>query len=172
MPSHSQAAFLVNAQSDPVILRIVGKASYLNCAPVSRFFEEMIADGRRQFVIDFGECTGMDSTFLGILAATAMDLKEQEPPGDLVLCRMNARIQELVFNVGLHRMLTMDRSGFEPKYAVQQPLTQDDESESEKLAANSRLVLKAHEALCEIDEENVQKFQDVVAFLKRQVEDE
>ena len=171
MPDSPQSAFLVNAQSDPVVLRIVGKASYLNCGPASQFFEDLIAAGRRSFVVDFSECTGMDSTFLGILAATAMELQEFSPPGSLVLCRMSPRVKELIYNVGLHRMLTLDESDSDLGYRVQKPLNQDKEV-AEQLAATSKLVLKAHEALCEIDESNVQKFQDVIAFLKQQVRDE
>lgn len=170
MPKTSPSAFLVNAQSDPVVLKVVGKASYLNCAPVGKFFDDLMESGHRNFVVDFSECTGMDSTFLGILAASAMELNEIEPPGTLVLCRMSQRIKELIYNVGLHRLLTLDDSDYQPKIEVQDRLGQD-EAVTEQLEATSRLVLKAHEALCEIDESNIQKFQDVIAFLKQQVDE-
>ena len=166
MSGNTRTSFLVNAYEDPVFLRIVGKASYLNCTPVSEFFDEMIARGRTDFVVDFADCTGMDSTFLGILAAAAMDVKDK---GSLVLMRLNQRNQELIENVGLHRILTVDTHG--PDEEVEKRESYLDEiADDTKQAADSRLILKAHESLIEIDEGNAQKFQDVVSFLRGQNE--
>ena len=47
------------------------EASFLNCAPLRSFFEECIVVGRRNYVVDFQECSSMDSTFLGILVGLA-----------------------------------------------------------------------------------------------------
>jgi anti-sigma B factor antagonist len=172
MPNHTQSAFLVNDQQDPVLLRIIGKASYLNSAPVSDFFDDLMAKGRSGFVIDFLQCTGMDSTFLGILAATSMDLRRMDPPGSLVLCRLNERNQELVRNVGLHRILTVSTQEEDDLLKDRGLFLTHDRQSAEQVAANAKLVLKAHEALMEVDESNVQKFQDVVSFLRKQVDEE
>ena len=86
MSEPQQPTYLVSAYRDPVEVRINGKANYLNCNAFREFIEKVIADDRNEIVLDFDSCTGMDSTFLGILAGTALDLKQMSPPGDLTLC--------------------------------------------------------------------------------------
>ncbi len=170
MPTESKPVFLVDAYSDPVILLINGRASYLNCAPVSQFFEHMIKNGKREFVIDFANCTGMDSTFLGIIAGAALELRKQSPQGHLTLCRLGSRNLELVRNLGLHRILRVDAAGFPMNFedsSVQNLTTLEQEE-----IANARTILKAHENLVAADQANLKKFQDVLTFLKNQIEQE
>ena len=84
---------------------------------------------------------------------------------------LNERNLELVRNVGLHRILTVS-SGVEPRVQPDGTALTQDAGSADQVAANARLVLKAHEALCEVDQSNIQKFQDVVSFLRRQIEEE
>lgn len=168
MAETTPSVYLVNAYQDPVVVQVAGRASYLNCGPVNDFFERMIREGRRQFVVDLGNCTGMDSTFLGLLVSTGFALAEALPAGNLVLVRLNARLLELVLNVGLHRIVTVDGGDYQPAPGGE-PLEADARTGA-GVAANARLVLKAHEALSEIDEANRKQFQDVVSFLRGQVE--
>src|SRR5205823_4559613 len=94
------SAFLVDAYSDPVLVRIDGRASFQNSACLHDFLEEMQRQGKTRFVIDFQRCASMDSTFLGVLAGAALALREAKPPGSLVLARMGLRNHELVRNLG------------------------------------------------------------------------
>ena len=163
--------FFVNPYDDPVVVKIHGKASFLNSAPVKELFDQLVGQGKARFVIDFEECTGMDSTFLGILAGLGINMLKQDPKGSVVLCRLGARNLELIENLGLHRLLVVDKGESEA-------LLRDNESmkavgDKGKLSQieNARLVLSAHENLVEIDASNRTKFQDVISFLKNQVED-
>ncbi len=168
MPGNTNTTFLVNAYEDPVLLRIVGKASYLNSNPVSELFNEMIGQGRTRFIVDFVDCTGMDSTFLGILAAAAMDVRGR---GSLVLVRLNQRNQELIENVGLHRILTVDSNDYDGEAGRPATVLSDESDDTDKRRADADLILKAHEALIDVDEGNAQKFQDVVSFLRGQADE-
>lgn len=162
--------FLVNPYNDPVIIQLNGKASFMNSAPLKGFFSRMIEQGKRNFVVDFDRCKGMDSTFLGILAGLGIELMKMEEPGSVVLTRLGERNLELVRNLGLHRIMTVDDG----------QLDTSSEGESEALdltkaqrgeVENARLVLQAHENLAEIDESNKTKFQDVISFLKNQMDE-
>ncbi|HEY9249325.1 MAG TPA: STAS domain-containing protein, partial [Rariglobus sp.] len=106
MADVTKPTFLVDATSDPVAIRIEGRASFQNSACLNDFFSELIGQGKTRFMMDFLNCTSMDSTFLGVLAGVALQLRKQTPSGSLVLCRMGARNLELVRNLGLHRLLT------------------------------------------------------------------
>ncbi|HEY0945119.1 MAG TPA: STAS domain-containing protein [Opitutaceae bacterium] len=169
MPDAAKPTYLVDAESDPVVIRIEGRASFQNSACLHDFFKQMRAQGKRRFVIDFHQCTSMDSTFLGVLAGVALDLRKNTPPGSLVLCRLGERNHELVRNLGLHRLLTIDTG--QPEIPLDNrgsalTCTVDQRGELE----NARLVLAAHENLVQAEESNRAKFQDVLTFLKQRVE--
>ncbi len=160
--------YLVDAYSDPVLVRIEGRACFQNSSSLKDFVSEMIRQGRRRFVFDFLKCASMDSTFLGVLAGSALELRKQQPPGSLVLARVGQRNSELIRNLGLHRLLTLDTGeGMAPKEATATtPLTEKKHTELE----SARLVLEAHENLVAVDESNRTKFQDVLSFLKNRVD--
>ncbi len=168
MNEPTKPVLLVNAYTDPVLVRVEGRASFLNAGALRDCFAELGREGKVRFAVDFGGCSSMDSTFLGVLAGAALTLRRKAPAGGLTLVRLGARNLELVRNLGLHRLATVDAEGarlaFEGGPAVELP--EDRRSEIER----ARLVLEAHERLVEADAANAPKFQDVLAFLRARVD--
>lgn len=158
--------FMVDASSDPVFVRVTGRANFQNSACLRDFVAEILRQGKTRFVMDFQNCTSMDSTFLGVLAGVALDLRRRAGGGSIVLARMAPRNLELVRNLGLHRLLTID-SGDLPAATAAREAVLDCKLQSE--LEQARLVLEAHENLVVADESNRSKFQDVLAFLKNRV---
>ena len=164
--------FLVNPYDDPVVVKINGKASFMNSGPVKELFDRLVDQGKSRFVVDFQKCSGMDSTFLGILAGLGIKLMKQEPKGSVVLCRLGSRNQELIRNLGLHRLLTVDTGELESSLPENGEMESLEDTGKRSQIGNARLVLEAHENLVEIDASNKTKFQDVISFLKNQMEGE
>jgi anti-sigma B factor antagonist len=163
----NKPVFLVDAYSDPVVVRIDGRASFQNSGCLRDFISEMLARGKTRFVLDFQHCASMDSTFLGVLAGAAIELRKTAPNGSLVASRVGQRNLELMRNLGLHRLLTIDAGDFSLSFQkCDTPLADRKCSEIE----NARMVLEAHENLVNADEANRTKFQDVLAFLRNRVE--
>lgn len=163
----AEPTFQVSAYTDPVIIRISGRANYLNSAPLSDFFKKLIGQGQRRFLLDFQNCSAMDSTFLGILAGAGLELRKVQPPGTLALCRLNGRGLELVRNLGLHRIMQVEADPAALSF------TRDEESlvgtvRTERESA--RIILQAHENLVQVESGNQARFQDVIAFLRSQHE--
>lgn len=166
MADAAKPIYLVDAYHDPVIIRIDGRASFQNTTCLHDFFAETQRQGKNRYVIDFQHCTSMDSTFLGVLAGAALQLRKSAPPGKIVCARVGERNLELIRNLGLHRLVTVDSGNFPMNFNEQcVPLRDCDHSEVE----NARLVLEAHENLVTTDESNRNKFQDVLAFLRNRV---
>jgi anti-anti-sigma regulatory factor len=167
MAASNSPVYLVDPYSDPVLVKIRGRASFLNSQLIRDFLQHTIREGKRRFAVDFAECTGMDSTFLGVLAGTALELRKAVPAGSFVFCRLGPRNMELVRNLGLHRLATVDAGGAPlPGKATATALEGPGQGEIE----NARLCLEAHENLVQVDEENRRKFQDVISFLKGRVD--
>src|SRR5688500_17317017 len=104
--------YLVDAYSDPVVVRIDGRASFQNSTALRDFITEMIRRGKNRFVLDFQHCASMDSTFMGVLAGAAIELRKHGPDGSIVVSRVGQRNLELMRNLGLHRLLTIDSGDF------------------------------------------------------------
>ncbi|MBI3886863.1 MAG: STAS domain-containing protein [Opitutae bacterium] len=168
MPDPAKPVFLVDAYADPVLVRIEGRASFMNSGGLKDFFSGMIRSGKLRFVVDFQLCSSMDSTFLGVLAGAALELRKQLPaPGTLTLARVGERNLELIRNLGLHRLATVDAGNFPMNFAGgQQGLSDQARTEIE----SARLVLEAHENLVTVDATNAAKFQDVLAFLRNRID--
>ncbi len=162
-----QPTFLVSAYSDPVVVQIHGKANYLNCNSFREFIEEIVSTGKAHIVLDFENCKGMDSTFLGILAGTALDLRKERPPRVLIICKLGERNHELVCNLGLQNLLTIAEDLPDSSDAI---ATADFLALKNMEVSDAKNVLNAHQNLVKADSENAAKFQDVIAFLKNQVE--
>ena len=167
MSDPAKPVFLVDAYATPVIVRIEGRASFTNSGGLKDFFAEMFKHGKKSFVVDFLHCASMDSTFLGVLAGAALELRRQTPPGSLTLVRVGERNLELIRNLGLHRLATVDAGGGQMNYhGGTTGLDMRAKSEIE----SARLMLEAHENLVTTDAANAAKFQDVLAFLRNRVE--
>ena len=157
------AQFLVEVKSDSARLMVVGRASYLNCKGVADFFDRLFEKGIcRTFCADFKTCTGMDSTFLGILAGAALRFRRMTPQGEMTLLNLSERNLELVENLGLDKILTVDKSRCKAPFC--------DDSAVPNAPASRGTMLEAHENLVEADASNLEKFEDVISFLKREAE--
>ena len=167
-----QPVFLVDPDSDPVAIKIVGRASFQNVTPLKDFLRDSTQHGKRCFVLDFSECSGMDSTVLGVMAGWALELRKSKPLGSLVLARLSERNEALVRNLGLHRIARLDSGAAEnldDRDSINQPLA--DSADTLDEVARARLCLEAHEKLVETDAGNQAKFQDVIAYLKNRVDE-
>jgi len=139
---------------------VEGKGSFLNSSGLKEFSREMINRGHRQFVVDLRNCPVMDSTFMGTLAGIALRLREIGQ-GSLHVTRLNERNSDLLRNLGLDQLFTIDEEGRDFPEAEEAPGTAIEGS------MEARTMLEAHEALVEAAPENLTKFKDVLEYLKQ-----
>jgi anti-anti-sigma regulatory factor len=156
--------FLVNPYTDPVVIRINGRASYLNSSPLREFFSILVRQMRKDVLIDFSNCTSVDSTFLGIVAGAALDFMDMEPAGKIKLVALSSRNLELVKNLGLERLTTIIEEANTQTANGEQPLASDTIPQEDRV----RMIIAAHEHLVKCDEANAERFQDVLTFMRKQ----
>ena len=96
---NKESIYKVCATNNEVYVQIREKASYLNCAPLRSFLHQMVNEGNRVFVVDFQNCSSMDSTFLGILVGLALQLRKFQDGGSLTLLNLIGRNLETVEKV-------------------------------------------------------------------------
>ena len=158
-------SILVGTTNKIVWIKVEGKGSFLNSAGVKEFAREMVNRGHREFMVDLRNCPVMDSTFMGTLAMIALRLREIGQ-GHLHVINLNERNHDLLTNLGLDQLFSMDacgmRSGAVPAGSVLPPAPPAGDH-----TAQAETMLEAHEALVEADPENLTKFKDVLEYLKQ-----
>jgi len=167
MAEDTEPTFQVDVSSRPIVVHICGRANFLNCSPLRTFFRTMVDKGHDNFLLDFTHCGGMDSTFLGILAGVAIEIRRGDPKGTITLAGLAERNLELVKNLGLHRIVSIVEELAEEKTEESgntEGLAEEVQTEEEK----KEMLIGAHEDLVKIDETNLGKFQDLLTFLKNE----
>lgn len=150
-----ETKYLVRLSADTAILAVIGRAGYMNCRNVGDFFTTAIDNGCKNLLVQCRECTGMDSTFLGMI--TSASLKLRKIGGTITLLNLSERNQELIENLGLSKLVKT--------LSIDENTSTD--STLESTATPSADILSAHESLVEANSANLAKFQDVISFLKK-----
>jgi anti-sigma B factor antagonist len=168
---------LVARSADLGFIKVVGRGSFQNSSCLKAFYQQLLKEGVRRFVVDLDACTYLDSTFLGILLGLGLKLKGA---GNGLLHILNAspRNLELLKNLGLDRLINIEGT---PAMAGAMSggtngslgLTGVKENQYQEVfcpvptkAEAAPTILEAHENLMEFDARNVPKFKDVVEFLR------
>ncbi len=151
-----ETKYLVNVEADTAIIAVVGKAGYMNCRNAGDFLSSVIDGGSKRVIVQCRECTGMDSTFLGMIASAILKLRKIG--GELFMLNLSERNLELIENLGLSKLV---------KTTTDISLKEDAKSLDSNVATTSD-ILKAHESLIDADSSNLAKFQDVITFLKKE----
>lgn len=161
----TQPSILVGTTDRTVWVRVEGKGSFLNSTGLKEFAKEMINRGFREFVIDLKNCPVMDSTFMGTLAGIALNLRALGQ-GQLRATNLNDRNRDLLSNLGLDQLFTIDSRPVETVQLAQAQAPLPAESGEDKLR-RAQTMLEAHEACVAANPENAAKFKDVLEYLKQ-----
>jgi anti-sigma B factor antagonist len=153
----SESNYLVARLNGTVFVRSLGLANMKNAPMLSVFLQEMINQGVRVVCIDLSECTGMDSTFMGLLVGFSQALTPMK--GKMVVVNPSQTNLKLLNMLGVSEVLPV--------------VAQTDPADLEFIRIPSNpamtpmqrmeLVKQAHHHLMAISEANQGKF---AAFLK------
>jgi anti-sigma B factor antagonist len=173
--ANNASSLLVALVDHAAIVKVNGRANFTTSISFKRLVGELRQRGFESFLLDLSECVTMDSTFLGVLAGTA--LKLSEPPGQapghhtpapahpcthLRLVNPNQRVADLLDNLGVSDLFRTVRWDSAAVTAEQLAPAAEVQASPEEL---SRTCLEAHQLLMELNPENIAKFKDVTQFL-------
>ena len=150
-------------------VKLPGRANFGTSVDFKTLINELRGTGVNHFVLDLGECVTMDSTFLGVLAGLALrnsDGKEITADGQklkLDLLNPNARIADLLDNLGVVHLFNVLNQPDNPCTAIFEPVTNERPAPTKEEI--SRNCLEAHELLMRINPDNIPKFKEVTQFL-------
>jgi len=149
----------VGVAGSVVWVRVDGRGTFQNSSGLKEFAAEMTRRGHREFIVDLVGCELMDSTFLGTLTGIALGLR---PDGTLTVVRANPRNRDVLANLGLDRIFTVEEEAPEPG-----PTDMRSAEPGAPRPARRETIVEAHENLVAASPENAIRFKDVLEFLQQ-----
>jgi len=143
-------------------IRAKGNASFVCAPPLRELAKKLAAEPFGGLKIDLEECTWMDSTFMGMLAMLGLNAKKKNVPAEI--WNASEQNEKLLCGLGLQKVFAFENGEFgdaDNAAAASNATTAE---------SNARNVLDAHQTLMDIDEGNVQKFEKVVEFVKKDID--
>ena len=152
------------------LVAVVGKATFRLAPAFKQATQAARLAGSEIIVVDMAQCISMDSTFMGGMASHGIALQKSRD-ARLAIINLTPYAMGLLKGLGLLRLLKAYPAGSLPEglggldalVSSLQPVTAEELGGTE-LAA---FMYDAHETLTRADPANVQKFKDVLAFLKQ-----
>lgn len=173
MAIQKQQIQFATTDENHAFIRVIGQGT---CS-IGPAFKNLIIDLVNRncpfIAIEFSECPSVDSTFIGILAKVG-DLHRDSSNGEpLVISHPNPRVLTSINSLGVSRLFSFrdieavdlpDPSSFSEFNDIPPSSPQ---SLKENVCSTS---IEAHTKLCEVNEENNDKFRHVLDFLKADLE--
>ncbi len=166
-------SILVGCLGSVAWIRVEGCANHENAGRIREFLCDRFEKGWNRFVVDLENCRGIDSTFIGMLYRLAANLAERDADGTVEVINPGERNERSIRKLGLDSMIRIDSDGSKwekEKVLVEENLKQPHSAVPLGKQDHTEMVLDAHEALIEANEENRSRFCDVVEFLKQDLE--
>jgi anti-anti-sigma regulatory factor len=164
----------VGCAGNRVYVRVVGRGTFQNSQPLRLFALQKIDQGQREFVVDLGQCQGMDSTFLGVLAGIGLHLRQNGKLATVHIVNISPRNLELLQTLGLDRLLTTNSSTPPPlAEAGYRKLPDTDLTQLTHPPGKDEttdLMIEAHDNLVRADKHNAPKFRELTRFLRESIE--
>lgn len=160
-----QDHILVAVDESAGYAKINGRGSYKVSSSMKSFAGRVIDLGKGRLVIDLHDCIGMDSTFMGVLAGVSQRLS-RECEGKVVVTGVSDKITNLMKTLGLSRLVEIHHDGSDESGQEYAALDNPGETPLE----SAETMLEAHENLVDIHEENSLRFQDVLDYLRDDIQ--
>ena len=158
------SSYQVARLGSTVFVRSVGLANMKNAPMLDSFLREVIRHGALLVCVDLSSCSGMDSTFMGLLVGFSQELSEVK--GRLVVVNPTEQNQRLLDMLGVSEVLPVvaQSSPTELEFVVipASPMV----SPLQRL----EIIQRAHQHLVELNQTNVTKFSAFLEMLEVDLE--
>jgi anti-anti-sigma factor len=154
----NDSSILYNSHNETILFKLIGEIRHSSSAgfnaAIARLFGQT---STTNVVIDLRETTYIDSTNLGLIGIIARNLWKINKTKPTLIIQRND-VYELLLSMGFENYFHMVESCTDGTDDLQ-PLKNSD-------PADASTILKAHETLIEMSENNRSKFRDLVELLK------
>ena len=149
-------------QGGQIWVRVTGRGNFKLGPTLKAFVVSAIQRGGRRLLVDLEACAMLDSTFMGVLAGLALQLKPLD--GAVQLLRLSAHHRDVLTTLGLQSLIDMPTAEAPVAPALHRlDMTPD-------LASSAAGILAAHADLITAAPENRPRFAELITQLKDEIE--
>lgn len=159
-----KAEVLVSYEKGDFVVRVLGRATFESSSALLDMIKSIDPEELESATIDMTECTGMDSTFMGIISKLALTTKKSGHT--CVIQNANDFNQGLLAGLGIKKLFDFTEKTQKTDTVPVPKIMVDMAGAKVDNETHAETVLDAHETLMEIDPANIAKFQGVVNMVK------
>ena len=148
-PGPVQNQILAATADNCTLVAVIGTANFKLAPAFKQATQAARLAGSALIVVDMAACHNLDSTFMGSLAYQGLASQKPDNPA-LILINIGPHVGALLKGLGLDRILR----------------TYPTDALPGGTGALAALMYDAHETLTHVDPANLQRFKDVLAFLR------
>ncbi len=154
------------------VIRVDRRGSFKISPPLKQFIHHVLdTHSATRIWIDMSDCTGMDSTFMGVVAGLACLIKSR-PTFSFKLINLSEKNRKLLTTLGVDRVVDYSMAPTTEEESIlnrqQQGAETLEPDFSDKLEA-AKTTLEAHKTLVDINPGNLSKFKSVLEYLQDDV---
>ncbi len=142
-------------------VRVHGRATFKIGPALKQFGLMAIEKGCRRIIVEMQDCVGMDSTFMGVLAGLATQLKKSD--GAIILRNISDKNAFLIKMLGINHLVQIDSDATASSGMPDKSMPLQIGADKKQM---TQTMITAHEALIEAAPSNMVKFKDVLVYLK------
>ncbi|MDD7984319.1 STAS domain-containing protein [Lentisphaera marina] len=152
------ASITVCIEQDVAHLAVKGRGTFDNSEAIRSFCMMAIEGDSKKININMLECTGMDSTFMGILTMISRMGTMKSCPVEL--SNVNEANKKNFNSLGISQILNFTNTSTQqiPMHSLKNEKMSED--------AKHKNILDAHQELIDANEANRPVFQDIITYLK------
>ena len=154
--------------ADKVVIRVVGKGSFLNSRNFKEAVQSLLEQKYKNIIIDFKNCSGMDSTFIGVLTGITLRLIKKKS-NIIQIANITKINRELLETLGVIRFFNIIEE--ECEFNIDFEAVADTPEYPDEAIDQIRHILEAHETLMEADDQNKERFKLVAETLEKELKD-
>ena len=145
--------------------KLSGELRYTNASGMDDLVERLFSAKIQctELVVDLNQASFIDSTYIGLLAALARFAQQHQLAKPVLFCTVPA-INELLLSLCFDQAFDLVQQSTDPDIDLTsvQAMPYSDQQKGQ-------MILRAHEALIALNEQNKTQFQSVVDLLKQQL---
>ena len=167
MNSNQQQILFATLSDTEAWIRIIGQGNCRISPSFKALFLDLTDRGSNHFVLDLEDCQGVDSTFIGVMAKLATQIKSSSKSSQFLIREANERVTKSISSLGieaLNQFVTAQKTP-PPGDAIFHAFDKKTDSSIDSKIDVCKTSLEAHTTLCDLNEDNKKKFQHVLDFL-------
>lgn len=151
---------------DAMVFRVIGIGNMVLSPAVWGLAEKMMGEGVCKIAFELSACTGLDSTFMGMLVGLNHQVEQREQGGWVCAVNASDKARAHLHTLGADKFISIKET-FPVDDITMQRLNTEMYSQEDRL----KVIKQAHATLVAMDEANRERFGSFLKSLEKELEE-